>query len=171
MTREAFEASWAANYRFCCRAAYAMGERGGLEEDAAQNTLILAWLNLPAFRSCSAFSTWLHSILRNVVLGTYRSSYGRNPLESYDDLPEARRAALLRDNRNPEDQYAQMEAEQLIEREIRRMPRPYSEILLASIGPRPAFAVSAQLGITICAAKNRLSRARRDLRKRLAVHC
>jgi RNA polymerase sigma-70 factor (ECF subfamily) len=43
-------------------------------DDCAQETFIQAWRKLDKFRSDSAFSTWLHRIAVNTVLGRIRSS-------------------------------------------------------------------------------------------------
>ncbi len=43
-------------------------------EDCAQEAFILAWNKLAKFRGDSAFSTWLHRIAVNAVLGRIRKS-------------------------------------------------------------------------------------------------
>ena len=43
-------------------------------EDCAQEAFIQAWNKLDKFRGDSAFSTWLHRIAVNAVLGRIRKS-------------------------------------------------------------------------------------------------
>jgi RNA polymerase sigma-70 factor (ECF subfamily) len=46
-------------------------------EELAQETFIRAWRKLGSFRGASAFSTWLHRVAVNVVLGDRRSTKRR----------------------------------------------------------------------------------------------
>ena len=57
-------------YGLCLRMT---GERGEAE-DCAQEAFIQAWRKLDRFRGDSAFSTWLHRIAVNAVLGRMRKS-------------------------------------------------------------------------------------------------
>jgi RNA polymerase sigma-70 factor (ECF subfamily) len=164
----AFEALWSAYFRECRNAASALGHGGGREEDAAQATMIQAWLRMSTFRGDAPFGAWVRAILRNVIWQTKRGAYARLIAESYDALPDGERDALLRDDRNPERIYAAAEFERLAWREMRRLPRPYAEVLLAAVGQRRRVdAAMTRVGISRSAAKNRLARAHRILHKRL----
>jgi RNA polymerase sigma-70 factor (ECF subfamily) len=57
-----------------------------LAEELTQETYILAWRKLAAFRGGSLFSTWLHRIAVNVVLGHFRAAGRRIDLVVGDDL-------------------------------------------------------------------------------------
>jgi RNA polymerase sigma-70 factor (ECF subfamily) len=52
------------------------GDRSQAEE-LTQEAFILAWRKLPSFRGESAFSTWMHRLTVNLVLGHRRSSSRR----------------------------------------------------------------------------------------------
>ncbi len=60
-------------------------------EELTQEAFIRAWRKLPSFRGDSAFSTWMHRLTVNVVLGHKRSSGRREDREAvagerwYDD--------------------------------------------------------------------------------------
>ena len=64
-------------YALCLRM---IGESGRAEE-AVQDVFVLAWRKLGTFRGESAFSTWLHRLAVNVVLGEWRSSGRRETRE------------------------------------------------------------------------------------------
>jgi RNA polymerase sigma-70 factor (ECF subfamily) len=56
-----------------------------LAEELTQDSYILAWRKLATFRGDSRFSTWLHRIAVNVILGHFRSAGRRLDLLSGDD--------------------------------------------------------------------------------------
>ena len=60
-----------------------------LAEELAQEAFVRAWQKLGSFRGDSAFSTWLHRIAVNVVLGDRRSTARREARVKTvgDDLP------------------------------------------------------------------------------------
>ena len=74
---EAFEELYRANvsrvYLLCLR----MCGDPSLAEELAQEAFILAWQKLGSLRGASAFSTWLHRVTVNVVLGDRRSTARR----------------------------------------------------------------------------------------------
>ena len=55
-------------YGLCLR----MTTDPSLAEDCTQNTYVRAWQKLAGFRGESGFTTWLHRIAVNEVLGAYR---------------------------------------------------------------------------------------------------
>lgn len=57
-------------YALCLR----MSGNPALAEELVQETFVRAWQKLGTFRGSSAFSTWLHRVTVNVVLGHQRSS-------------------------------------------------------------------------------------------------
>lgn len=64
------------------------GDRAEAEE-LTQNVFVRAWERLGSFRGESAFSTWLHRLAINEVLGTKRSSGRRQQREITSHEPEA----------------------------------------------------------------------------------
>ena len=85
----AFEALYRANagrvFALCLR----MSGRRDVAEELAQEAFVRAWRNLGSFRGDSAFSTWLHRLTVNVVLGHHRSRIRRELRESPSDVIEA----------------------------------------------------------------------------------
>lgn len=74
---EAFEKLYQANsgrvYVLCLR----MTGDPALAEELAQEAFVRAWQKLGSFRGASAFSTWMHRVTVNVVLGHRRSTARR----------------------------------------------------------------------------------------------
>ncbi len=87
---EAFEKLYRVNvgrvYALCLR----MAGDPTLAEELAQEAFVRAWQNLDSFRGASAFSTWLHRVTVNVVLGHRRSTARREARVRAvgDDLPQ-----------------------------------------------------------------------------------
>jgi len=86
---DAFEELYRANsgriYALCLR----MTGDPGLAEELAQEAFVRAWQKLGSFRGASAFSTWMHRVTVNVVLGHRRSTARRETRLQVvgDDLP------------------------------------------------------------------------------------
>jgi len=86
---DAFEELYRENagrvYLLCLR----MCRNPSLAEELTQEAFIRAWQKLGSFRGDSAFSTWLHRVTVNVVLGDRRSTARREAriLPAGDDLP------------------------------------------------------------------------------------
>jgi RNA polymerase sigma-70 factor (ECF subfamily) len=86
---EAFEELYSENvgrvYLLCLR----MCGDPSLAEELAQEAFVRAWQKLGSFRGASAFSTWLHRVTVNVVLGDRRSTVRREARvkPAGDDLP------------------------------------------------------------------------------------
>ena len=53
-----------------------------LAEELTQESFVRAWQKLPSFRGESAFSTWMHRLTVNVVLGHQRASGRRQARET-----------------------------------------------------------------------------------------
>lgn len=58
-----------------------------LAEDLCQEVFVRAWKGLPSFKEEARFSTWIHSVAVNVVLGHHRwalsrRDYGGDPIET-----------------------------------------------------------------------------------------
>ena len=74
---EAFEELYRENvgrvYLLCLR----MCGNPSIAEELAQETFVRAWQKLGSFRGESAFSTWLHRVTVNIVLGDRRSTARR----------------------------------------------------------------------------------------------
>ncbi|HOC43324.1 MAG TPA: sigma-70 family RNA polymerase sigma factor [Thermoanaerobaculales bacterium] len=129
-----------------------------LAEELTQESYIRAWQKLASFRGDSLFSTWLHRIAVNVVLGHFRGSLRRLEPAAGDDA-EAFEAAAPATSGLALD----------LERAIAGLPT----------GARVAFVlhdvegfthdeIAQRAGVAVGTSKAQLSRARRLLRKALS---
>ena len=156
---EAFEELYRANvgrvYALCLR----MAGDPTLAEELAQEAFVRAWQKLGSFRGASAFSTWLHRVTVNVVLGHRRSAIRREArVRSVgDDLP--RDVA----GRQPGT------AESIdLERAISSLPDGARRVfVLHDVEGFRHREISRLMGIAVGTSKAQLHRARKLLRKAL----
>jgi RNA polymerase sigma-70 factor (ECF subfamily) len=138
-------------------------------EDAVQESLMKAFIHLSGFESRSIFSTWLTRIAINSAISLLRKR--RNTLLLKTDnstIEEADGEALdLPDRRdNPEQCYIRRQTEDRLREAIQRMPPEYRQVIeLRETGDLPMTEIARTLCISVPAAKSRLLRARKELRK------
>jgi RNA polymerase sigma factor (sigma-70 family) len=136
-------------------------------EDVLQESLMKAFLHLPTFESRSSFSTWITSIAINSALMLLRKRRGVEV--SIDALARDGEPASGWDvadvRRTPEEAYAQWEVEQRLRCAISQL-RPALQIVahLRRTEDYSASEIAALLGISVNAAKSRLTRAKTALR-------
>jgi RNA polymerase sigma-70 factor (ECF subfamily) len=127
----------------------------GLAEDAVQQTLVLAWRELPTLRDVGAFDAWLLRLLVNACYREARS--GR------------RWAANVRvlqvESRAPADEYAAVVNRDELERGFRRLPPEQRAVLvlhhyLGLTLPE----IADQLGVPLGTVKSRLHYATNAVR-------
>lgn len=130
-----------------------------LAEDLTQEAFVRAWQKLPSFRGDSAFSTWMHRLTVNVVLGHLRSTGRRQARESAageswyaDDTTHRDRPAAVVD----------------LERAIAGLPDRAREVfVLHDVEGYKHTEIADLAGMAVGTSKAQLSRARRLLRKAL----
>lgn len=156
---EAFEELYRANsgrvYVLCLR----MTGDAGLAEELAQEAFVRAWQKLKSFRGASAFSTWLHRVTVNVVLGHRRSAARRDSrLQVMDD--EFPGDAAVREARP---------AESIdLERAIASLPDGARTVfVLHDVEGYRHREIADLTGIAVGTSKAQLHRARKMLRKAL----
>jgi len=143
-------------YGLCLR----MCGNQSLAEELTQEAFIRAWQKLPSFRGESAFSTWMHRLTVNVVLGHQRSAGRRQAREHaageewYGDGNATReRPGISVD----------------LERAIARLPeRARTVFVLHDVEGYKHTEISEVAGMAVGTSKAQLSRARHLLRKALA---
>ncbi len=143
-------------------------------EDEVQNAYTNAWRHFTNFNHDAKFSTWITRIVFNQCLMRLRQKRKANFLFLDDDNAEGRatKFELADERRSPETQLGQKEIHKMVGEEIERMPALLRNVLLMrDVKEVPIPEVARNLGISITAAKSRLSRARHELRKRLERHC
>jgi RNA polymerase sigma-70 factor, ECF subfamily len=141
-------------------------------EDALQDGLLLAFRNLHQFQGRSAFSTWLHSIVRNCSRMHYRKAATQDrvfvevatPLER----PSFAEAKCIDLRPSPEELCIQSDRSNILRKTSRELPASYRAAFncfhLEDLGERET---ARKLGISCTAVKTRLHRSRRFLTARI----
>lgn len=128
-------------------------------EDLTQEAFVRAWQKLSSFRGRSSFSTWLHRVAVNVVLGKLRGDKRRSDKTAQLSEIEYRLA---------DSKQGRSTLEMDLETEIRRLPaRARIVFVLHDIEGYRHAEIGELVGIAEGTSKAHLHRARRLLRKAL----
>jgi RNA polymerase sigma-70 factor, ECF subfamily len=132
---------------------------GGRAEELTQDVFVRAWEKLPTFEGKSAFSTWLHRLAVNVVLGSRRAEGIRiGKVFSTDDL-----TAYETPGRMPEPGHAMD-----LERAIAQLPPGARAVfVLPDVEGYKHEEIAELHGLAVGTCKAQLHRARRLLREAL----
>ncbi len=142
-------------YALCLR----MSGDPHVAEELSQEAFIRAWQKLDSFRGASAFSTWLHRLTVNVVLGHLRK-VGRG--KGVDD---DRASALVADRAEAASHPGQTID---LERAISELPDGARTVfVLHDVEGFRHHEIARLMGIAVGTSKAQLHRARRLLRKAL----
>jgi RNA polymerase sigma-70 factor, ECF subfamily len=138
--------------------------------DAMQDVFLKAFENVDRFEGRSKFSTWLTSIAVNTGTEVLRQ---RKPLESLEvEDEEAFRPRQLQSwEENPEQLLATSQTNDLVRREILRLPQKYRvAVMLRDISQLSTEEAAAALELSVPALKARVLRGRLMLRESLAPY-
>jgi RNA polymerase sigma-70 factor, ECF subfamily len=141
-------------------------------EDEVQNACWKAFQRLQQFQGTGTFAAWLSRIVENQCLMRLRENR-KASFVHLDGTPESNvRIELVGQMDNPEDDLGDREVGCLVRKEISRIPAIMRDVMvLADLEGLPLADVATSLGLTVPAAKSRLSRARAELRVRMSKHC
>lgn len=142
-------------------------------EDVLQETLLKAYLNLPAFRGACSFSTWLMAIGTNMSLMLLRRRKGSR--EYSGDVVMENGEMLVMEFRdpspNPEQHCMMSQTSQQLKLAVRRLTPQVRNLLEIYYKNDLHLKDAAQiLGIPETTAKSRIWRARRMLRRSLRLN-
>ena len=142
-------------------------------EDEVQDAFFRACTHFDQYRGEAEFFCWLSGIVRNDCLMLMRGRHGATFL--YFDAGEVGDDSLPLElsgcGPDPEGEVALRQLQAFLGREIRSMPPLFRNILLLhDVLEFPLKDAAKKLGISLPAAKSRLSRARIELRLRLLRH-
>jgi RNA polymerase sigma-70 factor (ECF subfamily) len=147
-------------------------------EDAFQDAVLRAFAHVKGFEGRSNFASWLTRIAINSALMVLRKRRGAEiSIEQMCDHSENPRAWEPSDHsETPEACYARRESEGLLRNAIQRLPCIFRDALeLQHSRECSSSQVAEELGISVSAAKSRLMRARRTVRRglsgRLRIQC
>jgi RNA polymerase sigma factor (sigma-70 family) len=129
-------------------------------EDAFQATFLVLARKADSIRNTEALVSWLHGVAHRTTMSAKRSAARRRAHEGR--APEGRPPA------NPAWELAWREVQALLDEEIGRLPEKYRAVfLLCCLENRSKEEAAGLLGIPEGTVGSRLTRARRQLRRRL----
>lgn len=147
---------------------------GSLEDahDIAQQVFLRVWKSAPRYEATAKFTTWLFTILRNLVFNETRRRSRRKevPLETEDDDHAPQQ---FKDHTAPAaDQLTQQdELEQALDKAIAALPEKQRlAVVLRRHEELPYEQICDILHMSLPAVKSLLFRARAELRKHLASY-
>ena len=141
-------------------------------EDLAQEAFIRAWRSLGSFQYTSQFSTWLYRLTSNICIDFLRAKKRRKVIsltmlrddeDSQWDLPDTEPL--------PEQQMIAAEDRAALARALASLDPDYRQVLTLRIVNECSYQqISQILGIAEGTVKSRLSRAREQLRNKMAAN-
>ena len=134
-----------------------------LASDVTQDAFVRAWRAMPKFRGDSKFSTWLHRITVNTAW-THRTKRNKVRLDPIESLPSEPEATSLDPVRAGESASVGPSIEAALG-DLSSSIR--SVVVLKDIYDWSHAEIADHLDISVTAAKVRLHRGRKELRKRL----
>ncbi len=139
-------------------------------EDIAQRTFIRVWKAAPDYEHDARFSTWLFTIVKNLVFNETRRRQ-RKPVGSLEAAAEQGFAAAGDPSHAPDAHLERRELEAVVEKALNRLaPRARMAVQLRRFEDMGYEDIASVLGITVSATKSLLFRARRELRELLAEY-
>lgn len=141
-------------------------------EDALQDAFLKAYVKLEQFQEDSQFYTWLVRIAVNESLMRLRKRRNTPPMVSLDEPVETDDGLIPREigewHDNPEQRYALLELQEILDRELNTMPPIFRTVLvLRDLEQISTEETARLLDISVPAVKSRLLRARLQLREKL----
>jgi RNA polymerase sigma-70 factor (ECF subfamily) len=134
-------------------------------EDAMQETLLRAFVNLGRFRQSCKFSTWITAIGINAALTVIRKKKTRRESEIEPDRPDGPAWDIADQAPDPERRVAKAQIILLLQKELHDLSPKMKEVVTSYYHHDHSLQEAADaLGISVAAVKSRLLRGRRSLR-------
>ena len=134
-------------------------------EDAMQDTLLRAYLNLGRFRRACKFSTWITAIGINAALTVIRKRKSRREADIEPSSPDEPTWDIADQAPDPERSVAKTQIILLLRKELLELPLNMQEAVASYYDHDHSLQEAADaLGISVGAIKSRLLRGRRSLR-------
>lgn len=140
-------------------------------EDVIQQSFHKAFVHLQSFEGRSSFATWLTRIALNEALMLRRSSqrFRHVSIDDSSTTDDVAPALEIPDSRpNPEHSYSQRERQRLLLSAINELkPRTRTALKVCDLNEQSVRDTARILGVSVSAVKSRVTRGRRELRKKL----
>ena len=140
-------------------------------EEALQDAFVRAFRALPSFEWKSSFSTWFYRIVFNVCSSALSRRGQTNLLSIDEENDDDLKIEIPSTDEEPDREYEKKEFLQIVHGEIERMDASYSSILTMFFLQEMSYdEIIVVTGLPIGTVKNRLFRARLQLRNAVARH-
>ncbi len=145
-------------------------------EDALQEGLLLAVRNLHQFEGRSSFCTWLHTIVKNAALSHARRMNSRPKcsleVDISDETAPGREELFVDPGLSPEEECSRRERSRILREVIKELPSRYEfAIRLCYFDGVEVKDAARKIGVTPCALKTHLFRARQRTVRRVREMC
>lgn len=137
-------------------------------QDIAQQVFIRLWKSAPRYKRKAKFTTFLFTIMRNLVFNESRRrsrhkthSLEEREAESFNQLAE-------NEDKNPDAETLQKELQSAVDKAINSLPeKQRMAVILRRYENMPYEQIAEILEVSVSAVKSQLFRARTDLREHL----
>lgn len=149
------------------RLANAIARRHEDAEEIMQNAFVQALKNITHFRGDSSFYTWLSRITINeALMKIRRRRFNEISIDDSVETDEGFLSLEIEDwGPNPEQRYSQAELRKILATTIAKLPAGYRTVFqLRDVEGLSTEETARMVGLTPCAVKTRLRRARNQLR-------
>lgn len=147
---------------------------GNLDDahDVAQQVFIRVWKSAPRYEPTAKFTTWLFTIMRNLVFNETRRRSRRKEValeNDHEDEPQRQYADLTA--AAPDELTQRVELETALDRAIAALPEKQRlAVIMRRYEDMPYEQICETLKMSLPAVKSLLFRARTELRKHLASY-
>lgn len=130
-------------------------------EDVAQQVFVRIWKSANRYRPSAKFTTWMYTIVRNLVFNHTRRSRGQIQTELSEDMRDAHQ-------KTPDEDVLESEKQQAIQQAIDALPEAQRlAVVLRRYDSVPYEEIARIMGQTVPGVKSLLFRARTSLRESL----
>ena len=139
-------------------------------EDLAQQIFVRVWKSAPRWEPTAKFTTWLYTILRNLVFNECRrrARHRTTSLDAATDDEDHPQQFADGNVKSPDTTLLDAEMQDAIERAIQELPEaPRMAVIMRRYQDVSYEEIGEVLELTVPAVKSLLFRARTDLRERL----
>lgn len=139
--------------------------------DVAQQVFVRVWRSAPRYEPSAKFTTWLFTIMRNLVFNEMRRRTRKREVSMDEQQEDSHREHAASPRHHPDTTVAQSELEEAIDRAIQTLPEKQRlAVTLRRDLDMPYEEICEILGMSLSAVKSLLFRARNDLKERLKDH-
>ena len=140
--------------------------------DVAQQVFVRVWKSAPRYEPTAKFTTWLYTIMRNLVFNELRRRVRKKEVSLDEPIFDDQPREIAHPLADGADVIAQREElEKALDEAIAKLPEKQRiAVVMRRFQETPYEDLCAVLGMSLPAVKSLLFRARTELRKHLAAY-